>query len=70
MLEAVRLRHSGILGMCAFVNAYPYDVPDFVPGVFLKLGEHLNDPEPIPVSFKNLFFITICINSLNTKSYY
>ncbi|XP_049827617.1 proteasome activator complex subunit 4-like [Schistocerca gregaria] len=50
--ELLRLRHSGILGLCAFVSAYPYDVPDFVPDVFLILGEHLNDPQPIPATIR------------------
>lgn len=52
--NAVRIRHTGVLGLCAFISAYPYDVPDFVPNVFEHLGAHLNDPQPIPVSC--LFF--------------
>ena len=27
--------HAGILGLCAFVEAYPYDVPDFVPDILV-----------------------------------
>lgn len=48
--NALRLRHAGVLGMCAFINAHPYDVPKYVPPIFECLGSHLNDPEPIPVS--------------------
>lgn len=48
--ESVRTRHMGVLGLCAFISAYPYDIPDFVPDVFEHLGAHLNDPQPIPVS--------------------
>ncbi|PNF36512.1 hypothetical protein B7P43_G15901 [Cryptotermes secundus] len=51
-LQSLRLRHSGILGLCAFINAYPYDVPEFVPDVFLHLGDHLNDPQPIPSTIR------------------
>lgn len=47
--ESVRMRHMGVLGLCAFISAYPYDIPDFVPDVFEHLGNHLNDPQPIPV---------------------
>lgn len=47
--ESVRTRHMGVLGLCAFISAYPYDIPDFVPDVFEHLGAHLNDPQPIPV---------------------
>lgn len=43
------MRHGGVLGLCAFISAYPYDIPDFVPDVFEHLGAHLNDPQPIPV---------------------
>lgn len=63
--NAVRIRHTGVLGLCAFISAYPYDVPDFVPNVFEHLGAHLNDPQPIPVSLPylsdfNTFFFKIC----------
>lgn len=47
--ESVRKRHMGVLGLCAFISAYPYDIPEFVPDVFEHLGAHLNDPQPIPV---------------------
>lgn len=48
--ESMRKRHMGVMGLCAFISAYPYDIPDFVPDVFEHLGAHLNDPQPIPVS--------------------
>lgn len=48
--DSVRTRHSGVLGLCAFISAYPYDIPNFMPDVFEHLGAHLNDPQPIPVS--------------------
>lgn len=47
--DSVRTRHMGVLGLCAFISAFPYDIPDFVPDVFEHLGAHLNDPQPIPV---------------------
>lgn len=49
--DNLRVRHSGVLGLCAFITAYPYDIPDFVPNVFEIISNHLNDPQPIPVSF-------------------
>lgn len=48
--NAIRIRHCGVLGLCAFITAYPYDIPDFVPNVFEIISNHLNDPQPIPVS--------------------
>ncbi|CAD7093813.1 unnamed protein product [Hermetia illucens] len=50
--DAIRVRHTGVLGLCAFISAYPYDVPDFVPDVFEYLGAHLNDPQPIPSTIR------------------
>lgn len=49
--NAIRIRHCGVLGLCAFITAYPYDIPAFVPNVFEIISLHLNDPQPIPVSF-------------------
>ena len=49
--ESVRTRHMGVLGLCAFVSAHPYDIPDCVPDIFEHLGANLNDPQPIPVSY-------------------
>lgn len=47
--ESIRARHMGVLGLCAFINAFPYDIPDFVPHVFQYLRPHLDDPPPISV---------------------
>lgn len=44
--------HGGVLGLCAYVSAFPYEVPDSLPGVLLTLSEHLNDPHPIPATIK------------------
>ena len=37
--------HAGIIGLCAFVEAFPYDVPEFVPPVLMELSTHLNDSQ-------------------------
>jgi proteasome activator subunit 4 len=47
--------HSGILGLCAIVEAHPYNVPDYVPGLLMELVRHLHDPQPIPKTIKNTF---------------
>lgn len=44
------IRHAGVLGLCSFINAHPYDVPEYLPSVFAALGPHLSDPQPVPVS--------------------
>ncbi|XP_039314531.1 proteasome activator complex subunit 4 isoform X3 [Solenopsis invicta] len=50
--EAIRIRHGGVLGLCAFIQAHPYDVPKYVPLVFEHLGSHMNDPQPIPMTIR------------------
>lgn len=47
--EEIVSKHSGVLGLCSFVNAFPYDVPEFVPDILMVLSDHLHDPQPIPV---------------------
>ena len=51
MSELLEL-HAGVLGLCAYVSAFPYDVPAALPGVLLTLSEHLNDPHPVPDTIK------------------
>lgn len=51
-LEKLIKRHAGVLGLSACVQAYPYDVPDFIPQVLMDLSVHVNDPQPIQVSCK------------------
>ncbi len=41
-------RHSGVLGLCAFVVANPYAVPHYVPEILVELERHLHDPQPVP----------------------
>ena len=42
-------RHAGIIGLCAFVNAYPYDVPEFIPDVLMFLSGYVHEVQPITV---------------------
>ncbi|KAJ8924060.1 hypothetical protein NQ315_006837 [Exocentrus adspersus] len=48
----IKIRHAGVLGLCAFINSHPYDVPDFLPDVFEQLRPHLSDPQPIPATIR------------------
>lgn len=54
--NSIRIRHCGVLGLCAFITAYPYDIPDFVPNVFEIISNHMNDPQPIPVIILITYF--------------
>lgn len=46
----LQVRHTGILGLCALVGAFPNEIPPFLPNVLVFLTEHLSDPQPISVS--------------------
>ena len=48
--DKIRRRHAGVLGLCACVRAFPYDVPPLMPRVLMDLSTHVNDPQPIQVS--------------------
>jgi len=50
--ECKVLHHSGILGLCAFVEAFPYCVPPFLPPILMELSSHLSDPVPTPQTIK------------------
>jgi len=50
--EDIVAKHSAVLGLCSFVNAFPYDVPEFIPNVLMVLSDHLHDLQPIPVTIK------------------
>ena len=47
--------HSGILGLCSIVEAHPYDIPKYLPGLLMDLAKHLHDPQPIPKTIKDTF---------------
>lgn len=50
--EGVTKVHAGVLGLCAFISANPYDVPEHIPEIFQLLGPHLSDPQPIPSTIR------------------
>ncbi|XP_018496476.1 proteasome activator complex subunit 4A [Galendromus occidentalis] len=45
--------HAAILLLCAYINAYPYDVPASMPEVVCVLADHLQAPQPISSTIKN-----------------
>eukprot|EP00040_Diaphanoeca_grandis_P028219 m.163095 g.163095 ORF g.163095 m.163095 type:complete len:1879 (-) comp31279_c0_seq2:255-5891(-) len=44
---AINLRHAGMLGLQAFVTAYPYTIPEWMPSTLVYVSECFGDPEPI-----------------------
>lgn len=53
--KAVLRRHSGVLGLSAFVHSCPYDIPDHLPDILMLLADHLHGQHPIPATVKNVF---------------
>ena len=53
--KAILRRHSGVLGLSAFVHSCPYDIPEHLPDILMILADHLHDPQPIPATVKNVF---------------
>lgn len=47
------VRHGGVLGLCALVRMFPYDLPSFIVPVIMKLVEHNEDPTVISSSVRN-----------------
>lgn len=67
-VNAIRLRHAGVLGLCSFISSHPYDVPKYVPTIFENLSMHLNDPQPIPVSIYTIKICSMYFSSLKIIS--
>lgn len=61
--------HAAVLELCAAINAYPYDVPDFMPDVICTLAEHVNAPQPVAVSitYNNLFVLVMSLLLLSNS---
>merc|ERR1711997_102440 len=51
-MKKMVVRHAGIIGLCAFVNAYPYDVPEFIPDVLMFLSGYVHEVQPITATIK------------------
>ncbi|KZC11232.1 Proteasome activator complex subunit 4 [Dufourea novaeangliae] len=51
-IDVIRIRHAAVLGLCAFIQAHPYDIPEYIPSIFEYLSPHMNDPQPIPTTIR------------------
>jgi proteasome activator subunit 4 len=45
--ENVGAVHGAVLGLCAFVAAFPHQVPDFLPELLLYLGTFISARQPV-----------------------
>lgn len=51
---AFTIQCLAVLGLCAVVSSCPYDIPPYLPGVLMVLGNHLHDPQPLPATIKRV----------------
>ncbi|KAI9254007.1 hypothetical protein BY458DRAFT_521472 [Sporodiniella umbellata] len=42
--EAVLQKHAGVLGLSCLINAFPYEVPEWMPGALMRLANCISDP--------------------------
>ncbi|KAF9978770.1 hypothetical protein BGZ73_000417 [Actinomortierella ambigua] len=53
--DAVLKRHAGVLGLAALLEAFPYEVPSWMPSVMVRLADFQSDPPPISTTVKKAF---------------
>ncbi|KAF9940539.1 hypothetical protein BGZ65_006679 [Modicella reniformis] len=53
--EALVKRHAGVLGLSSLLEAFPYDVPEWMPGVMVFLADYFSDPPPVSTTVKKVF---------------
>ncbi|KAI8988823.1 hypothetical protein BDB01DRAFT_842338 [Pilobolus umbonatus] len=42
--EAVLQKHAGVLGISCLINAFPYEVPEWMPPILCELADCISDP--------------------------
>lgn len=42
--EAVLQKHAGVLGLSCLINAFPYEVPEWMPVILVELADCISDP--------------------------
>ncbi|KAG0174459.1 hypothetical protein DFQ30_004302 [Apophysomyces sp. BC1015] len=53
--EAVLKKHAGALGLSCLVNAFPYEVPKWMPDVLCRLAGCMSDPAEIQSTIRKTF---------------
>ena len=50
--EVIVKRHAAVLGLASLVQAFPYEVPQWMPETLVTLAGCVSDPTPIAVSLR------------------
>ncbi|KAF9586315.1 hypothetical protein BGW38_007062 [Lunasporangiospora selenospora] len=53
--DAIVKRHGGVLGLASLLEAFPYEVPKWMPEVMVYLSKFFSDPPPISTTVKKAF---------------
>ncbi|CAG8507014.1 6948_t:CDS:10 [Ambispora gerdemannii] len=53
--EALVKRHAAALGLSCLIDAFPYEVPKWMPEVLVQLAKCISDPVPIQTTVKKTF---------------
>ncbi|KAG0312267.1 hypothetical protein BGZ99_009606 [Dissophora globulifera] len=53
--DALVKRHAGVLGLSSLLEAFPYDVPNWMPEVMVFLSNYFSDPPPVSTTVKKVF---------------
>ncbi|KAI1320115.1 hypothetical protein EDD11_002087 [Mortierella claussenii] len=53
--DALVRRHAGVLGLSSLLEAFPYDVPKWMPEVMVFLSGYFSDPPPVSTTVKKVF---------------
>ncbi|CAO3568761.1 unnamed protein product [Mortierella alpina] len=53
--EALVKRHAGVLGLSSLLEAFPYDIPKWMPEVMVFLSAYFSDPPPVSTTVKKVF---------------
>ncbi|KAK7468647.1 Proteasome activator BLM10 [Stygiomarasmius scandens] len=50
--QSLRSLHSGVLGLCALIESFPYSVEPWMPSLTEVLATHVTDPVPISTTIR------------------
>ncbi|KAI9246724.1 hypothetical protein BDA99DRAFT_526780 [Phascolomyces articulosus] len=53
--DALLKKHAGVLGLSCLVNAFPYEVPKWMPNVLCQLANCMSDPAEIQSTIRKTF---------------
>ena len=53
--STVNSRYTAVLGLCAIILSFPYNMPDFLPEIIVTITKCISDPSPIQGTVRKTF---------------